>query len=268
MTFDVRQYMSQIPREAMPRHVAMIMDGNGRWAQQRNRPRIFGHKRGAVPVREVVRLSAELGLEALTLYAFSDENWGRPFREVDFLMKLLGSYLRREREDLLRQNIRLRVIGDLSRIPEAIRDELVKSLDLLKDNTGTILTLAISYGARAELTQAVRRLAEKAASGLLHADDITPQMISESLYTAGLPDPDLLIRTSGERRLSNFLLWQAAYAELYFTPVLWPDFNADEFGRALWDYASRKRRFGLTDEQIVVAPKAISAVNRTGQTLC
>ena len=268
MTFDVHQYMSQIPRAAIPRHVAIIMDGNGRWAQQRNRPRIFGHKRGATPVREVVRLSAELGLDALTLYAFSDENWGRPVREVNFLMKLLGSYLRREREDLLRQNIRLRIIGDLSRIPEAVSDELSKSLDLLQGNTGTVLTLAISYGARAELTMAMRRLAERSAAGLLRAEDITAQMISENLYTAGLPDPDLVIRTSGERRLSNFLLWQSAYAELYFTAVLWPDFNADEFGRALLDYASRKRRFGLTDEQISFPHTAISAVPMSGQTLC
>jgi undecaprenyl diphosphate synthase len=268
MTFDVHQFMSQIPRTAVPRHVAIIMDGNGRWALKRNKPRIFGHKRGAGPVREVVRLSAELGIEALTLYAFSDENWGRPVREVNFLMKLLGSYLRREREDLFRQNIRLRIIGDLSRVPEAVRDELHKSLDLLKCNTGTVLNLAISYGARAELTLAMRRLAERSAKGQLRAEDITAQMISENLYTAGLPDPDLVIRTSGERRLSNFLLWQAAYAELYFTPVLWPDFNADEFGRALLEYASRRRRFGLTDEQILDPHTAISPIHLAGQTLC
>jgi undecaprenyl diphosphate synthase len=260
MTFDVHQYVTQIPRDVMPRHVAIIMDGNGRWAQKRNKPRIFGHKRGATPVRDVVKLSAELGLEAITLYAFSEENWGRPTREVAFLMKLLGSYLRREREDLLRQNIQLRVIGDLSRIPGLVRDELMKSLDLLKANTGTILTLAVSYGARAELTNAVQSLVRKSAAGLLQAEDISAQMISDHLYTAGLPDPDLIIRTSGEQRLSNFLLWQAAYAELYFSPVLWPDFDADEFGKALFDYASRRRRFGLTGEQI--------ASPSVGQALC
>lgn len=268
MAFDVQQFLTQIPRAAMPRHVAIIMDGNGRWAQMRNKPRIFGHRRGATPVRDVVRLGAEIGLEALTLYAFSDENWGRPVREVGFLMKLLGVYLRKEREDLMRQNIRLRIIGDLSRIPEPIQEELMKTRDFLGGNTGMVLTLAISYGARAELAQAVRSFVDKAANGLLKPDEITVQMISESLYTSGLPDPDLVIRTSGERRLSNFLLWQVAYAELYFTPVLWPDFNEVEFGKALLDFVSRTRRFGLTNEQIAFAGEALSAVEMTGHSLC
>lgn len=239
-----------IPREAMPRHVAMIMDGNGRWAKQRGRPRVFGHKHGAERVREIVEQAGKWGIEVLTLYAFSDENWKRPAEEVGVIMHLLEHYLRKERDELNKQNVRFRVIGDMSQLSSSLRRLIEETRQLLDKNTGLILNVALSYGGRAEITRAVTRIADKVASGEISPSDINQSTISSHLDTSGLPDPDLVIRTSGELRISNFLLWQAAYAEFYFTPVMWPDFTPAEFSKALEAYESRERRFGLITSQL------------------
>ena len=239
-----------IALDRMPRHVGIIMDGNGRWAKQRMMPRVYGHKIGVESVRKVVKAAGEWGVEVLTLYAFSDENWGRPEDEVGVIMNLLDSYIRGERDELNRNNVRFRTVGDLSRLRPATRDLIVESTHLLANNTGLILNVALSYGGRMEIMRACRALAQSVAKGDMTADEITPEMISARLDTAGLPDPDLIIRTSGEQRVSNFLLWQAAYAELFFTPVMWPDFNRDELAKALVWFDERERRFGLTGSQI------------------
>jgi undecaprenyl diphosphate synthase len=227
----------------------MIMDGNGRWAKQKGRPRVFGHRYGAERVREIVEQAGQWGISVLTLYAFSDENWGRPIDEVGVIMNLIEHYLRKERDELHRQNVRFRVIGDFSRFSPALRKLIEETREFLADNTGLILNVALSYGGRAEITRATQAVAEKVARGEISPSDISQKMIAEHLDTAGLSDPDLVIRTSGESRISNFLLWQAAYAEFYFTPVLWPDFSRQEFAAALGDYYSRERRFGLTGAQ-------------------
>lgn len=235
---------------AVPRHVAVIMDGNGRWAVQRGLPRVAGHEEGAESVREIVRACGELGVEALTLYSFSTENWGRPEDEVEALMALLARYLEGESDELMRTSVRLRGIGELNRLPGAVRMLLDEVSALTAGNNGLQLTLALSYGSRAEMVDAVRRIASEVRDGRLDAEAIDERVIGERLYTAGIPDPDLLIRTSGEMRLSNFLLWQVAYAEIYVTDVPWPDFRRAELQKALAAYAARERRFGRTSHQL------------------
>jgi undecaprenyl diphosphate synthase len=228
----------------LPRHVAMIMDGNGRWASERGLERIEGHVRGAVTVRRVVEECCRLGIGQLTLYSFSSENWKRPQREVDFLMSLLKQYLVEERPEIMKQNIRFRVIGRRAELAPEVVAEIEETERLSAANTGTTLALAVNYGSRAEIVDAVRSIAGRVKGGALAPAEIDEATISDSLYTAGMPDPDLLIRTAGEMRVSNYLLWQISYAELWVTPVCWPDFTTELFHAALRDYAGRERRFG------------------------
>lgn len=234
----------------IPRHLAIIMDGNGRWAQRRHLPRILGHRKGVEVVRAVVRECLELGVPHLTLYAFSSENWGRPDDEVEALMKLLGTFLKGELPGMIENGIRLRAIGERDRLPANVRITLDEIIARTAGHANLTLTLALSYGGRNELVRAARALAGEAAAGRLAPEAIDEERLSAALDTAGLPDPDLLIRTSGETRLSNFLLWQAAYAEFIFLDVLWPDFTARHLRQALADFASRERRFGLTAAQL------------------
>ena len=241
---------SSIDQDRLPRHIAIIMDGNGRWAVKRNKPRLFGHKAGADSVREIVETSRELGIEALTLYAFSSENWSRPEQEVSGLMSILQSYLSAELSRMLKNNIRLRCIGDIDRLPEGTRRQLQDAIAATSGNSEFTLNLALSYGSRLEMTRAARILAELCVRGDLRPEDITPALFEQHLYTAGFPDPDLLIRTGGEARLSNFLLWQASYSEIYFTETMWPDFRRQEFIEAICDFQQRERRFGKTSAQL------------------
>ena len=236
--------------ERIPSHVAIIMDGNGRWAQKRRKPRIYGHKVGADSVREIVELSRELGIGHLTLYAFSSENWNRPKQEVSGLMNILQSYLVSELERMEKNQIRLHCLGDTSRLPDGVRRVLDDSIQKTAKNKAMTLNLALSYGGRDEICEAVKQIARQLAAGQLGVDDIDSGVISEHLYTAGQPDPDLLIRTGGEARLSNFLLWQASYAEIYFTDTMWPDFRRQAYMEALLDFQNRERRFGLTSNQV------------------
>lgn len=229
---------------SLPTHVAVIMDGNGRWARQRRLPRVEGHRRGVESVRAVVRAAGELGIKYLTLYAFSVENWDRPKDEVDTLMKYLARYLKNEIGELNRSNVQLEAIGQIYRLPEFVQAQLAKTQAALARNNGLTLTLALSYGGRTEIIEAVRRIAQEAASGKLEPARITEQLFSQHLYTGNYPDPDLLIRTSGELRISNFLLWQCSYAEFVVTPTLWPDFRKAQFFEALEEYTRRHRRFG------------------------
>jgi len=236
---------TQLDPKRLPAHLAIIMDGNGRWARQRNYPRIMGHKAGVDPVRTVVEACAQLGLEALTLYAFSVENWKRPRHEIEGLWRLLRVYLRRELPNLVRNDIQLSAIGRIESLPAPVQDELQRVMDQTAQNRGMRLNLAINYGGRTELVDAVNTIIENARhEGNLESLEITEEGISAHLYTAGLKDPDLLIRTSGEMRISNFLLWQIAYAELYVTETLWPDFSRRELLEAINDYQNRDRRFG------------------------
>lgn len=235
---------------AVPRHVAIIMDGNGRWAQARGLPRIAGHEAGAESVREVTRTCRALGVQALTLYSFSTENWQRPADEVSGLMGLLARYLVDERREILDNNIRLNAVGQVDRLPLAVRAALKEMMHASRENSAMTLTLALSYGGRAEIVDAARSLAKKAASGRLRPDAIDEAAFAAELGTAGLPDPDLLIRTSGELRLSNFLLWQLAYAEFYVTDIAWPDFRRPELEAAFSWFGSRERRFGKTGAQV------------------
>ena len=228
----------------LPAHVAIIMDGNGRWAKERSLPRVEGHRRGAESVRSVLRTAARLGVKYLTLYAFSVENWKRPQDEVDTLMKYLARYLKSEQREMNDNNVKLQAIGQTSRLPKFVRDQLEATRESLSQNTGTTLTLALSYGGRTELVDAVRGIAEKARDGEIDPAKISEQTISGHLYTSDMPDPDLLIRTSGEMRVSNFLLWQISYAELVVTDRLWPDFGEPEFCAAMEEFAGRTRRFG------------------------
>ena len=228
----------------LPAHVAIIMDGNGRWAKERSLPRVEGHRRGAESVRSVLRTAARLGVKYLTLYAFSVENWKRPQDEVDTLMKYLARYLKSEQREMNDNNVKLQAIGQTSRLPKFVRDQLEATRESLAQNTGTTLTLALSYGGRTELVDAVRGIAEKARDGEIDPAKISEQTISGHLYTSDMPDPDLLIRTSGEMRVSNFLLWQISYAELMVTDRLWPDFGEPEFCAAMEEFAGRNRRFG------------------------
>jgi undecaprenyl diphosphate synthase len=228
----------------LPRHVAVIMDGNGRWAKLRHKPRVEGHRAGIASVRDVVETSARLGLQVLTLYAFSVENWKRPQSEVTTLMGLLKRYLRSELETLLRNNIRFRVIGRMSELPDDVQEELRRGMERTADRTGLLFNIALNYGGRTEITDAVRRLAADVAAGRREPGTIDEETLSSYLYTAGLPDPDLLIRTSGEMRVSNFLLWQIAYAEIWVTDVLWPDFRRKHLLQAVADFQKRERRYG------------------------
>lgn len=233
-----------------PRHVAIIMDGNGRWAQSRGVPRAKGHEAGADSVRAVVRECRKRGVEALTLYSFSTENWKRPPDEVSALMSLLKTYVLQERLELMDQGIKVRVIGQMSRLPLFVRKPLGVLCKDSATNSGMVLNLALSYGSRAEIVSVVRQVARDAVDGKLDPDAITEQAVTDRLYTAGLPDPDLLIRTSGELRLSNFLLWQLAYTEIYVTDTYWPDFREPQLEEAFKDFAGRRRRFGRTDAQL------------------
>lgn len=238
-----------LDRQKLPRHIAIIMDGNGRWAEKRDLPRIEGHKAAIESIRDVVENCGKLEIEALTLYAFSTENWKRPVREVNALMLLLRQQLREQTEELNENNVRLRAIGQLNRIPKRVRQELERSINITKNNTGLILNLALNYGSRQEIVQATQRIAQAVKDGELKINDINENLFANYLYTANLPELDLLIRPSGEMRVSNFLLWQLAYAELYVTPTLWPDFRKKDLLLALIAYQQRKRRFGGLDDR-------------------
>jgi len=231
-------------QQAIPDHIAVIMDGNGRWAKARGLPRKAGHRAGAESVREAVEICQDLKVKYLTLYAFSSENWNRPEDEVKALMKLLERFLKTKAREITKKNVRLQAIGRLHLLPDHVRNELNKVIEDTKDNDGLTLVLALSYGSREELVDATRALAQQVADGSLAPEEITNESISESLYTADIPDPDLLIRTSGELRLSNFLLWQLSYAEIFISSKNWPDFNKGDFEEAVQEYARRNRRFG------------------------
>ena len=242
--------MTELDPEKIPAHVAIIMDGNGRWAKARRLPRIMGHREGMKSVRAVVETARKVGIRVLTLYAFSKENWQRPKEEVSFLMRLLAEYLQKEVDELHEKDIQIRAIGELELLPQEVQGLLREAMEKTRKNQGLILNLALSYGGRAEIVQAARALARACLAGRLKPEEIDEKLFSSYLYTHDLPDPDLLIRTSGELRLSNFLLYQCAYTELYFTPVLWPDFREKEFLEALKDYQRRERRFGKISEQL------------------
>lgn len=240
----------ELDPQRLPAHVAIVMDGNGRWARKRKKPRIYGHKIGADSVRDIVETCGEIGVSCLTLYAFSAENWKRPHQEVSGLMNILKSYLVSELDRMEKNQIRLRCLGEISRLPDSVREVLLTSIQRTAANTKLTLNLALSYGARDEICRAVRSIAGQCRAGTLDPDQIDHQVIADHLYTVGLPDPDLLIRTGGECRLSNFLLWQASYSEIYFTETMWPDFRRAAFIEAIRDYQQRERRFGRTTEQI------------------
>ncbi len=242
------------PAASVPRHVAVIMDGNGRWAKARGLPRVAGHRRGVETVRDVVAACGDQGIGYLTLFAFSSENWRRPETEVRLLMELFMLALDREVKKLHANNVRFQVIGDIAAFGEKIIERIRKSAALTRDNTKLTLTIAANYGGRWDISQACRALAQRAAAGELDPADITPASLEPFLSMAGVPEPDLFIRTGGEQRISNFLLWQLAYTELYFTPVLWPDFDRAQFDAALASYAGRQRRFGHTGEQVEATP--------------
>ncbi len=234
----------------IPRHVAIIMDGNGRWAKQQKKPRLYGHKIGVETVQTIVECASEWGVEVLTLYAFSTENWKRPAAEVGGLMGLLKNYLQKELSRMLKNRIRLTSIGDIQKLPRDVRDVLENTIRDTAENDKLTLNLALSYGGRFELIRAIRNIAAEVKSGDITTADIDEKLIDNHLYTAGLPEPDLLIRTGGEARLSNFLLWQASYAEIYFTDVMWPEFREQAFADAIAEYQGRERRFGRTSAQV------------------
>jgi undecaprenyl diphosphate synthase len=236
--------IEQIDRNSLPRHVAMIMDGNGRWAEKKGGERIFGHRNGVESVRRVVEAAGELGVEYLTLYAFSTENWNRPRSEIDGLMTLLTRSITNETKKLNENNVRLLVIGNVSDLPKSVHKQLMQSVKFLSENTGLTLVLALSYSGRWEITDAVKKMMVDAKSGKLDPEQVDSCVLESYLASSFMPDPELLIRTSGERRVSNFLLWQLAYTELYFTPVLWPDYRKEHFYEAIIDYQRRERRFG------------------------
>ncbi|MBP6234923.1 MAG: isoprenyl transferase [Saprospiraceae bacterium] len=243
--------IKDIDLNKLPAHIAIIMDGNGRWAKTHGKPRVFGHKNGVLAVREVTEAAAELGIKYLTLYAFSTENWSRPSFEVNALMALLVETVKRELSTLNKNNIRLQAIGDLSKLPDMTRKTLLEGIEQTKNNTRMTLILALNYSSRWEIVEAVKKIATQVNDGLLSVDNITSDVFSEYLTTKDIPDPELMIRTSGEHRISNYLLWQAAYAELYFTSVLWPDFRREHFYQALLDFQGRERRFGKISEQLI-----------------
>ena len=236
----------------MPRHVAIIMDGNGRWAKKQGLARMYGHKQGVETVHRITETAAEMGIQYLTLYTFSTENWNRPKEEVDALMTLLVDTIAKETPTLMKNNVRLLTIGDTERLPEGAKRKFEQCMEETSGNTGLRLVIALSYSARWEITNAMQEAVRKAQSGELKAEDVNEELVSSLMTTAGMPDPDLLIRTSGELRISNFLLWQLAYSELYFTDCLWPEFTEEEFCKAIVDYQHRERRFGKTSEQVKV----------------
>ena len=234
----------------IPKHTAIIMDGNGRWAEQKGMPRIFGHQNGVTAVRRIVEAASKFNIKYLTLFTFSIENWDRPRSEVDTLMGLLVQTLKDQFEDMFKNNIKLNAIGDLDTLPGEVREELYTIIESTKDNTGMTLTLALSYGGKQEIFKAVKEISEKVKNDIICLDNFDDSVINDHLYTSNLPDVDLLIRTSGEKRISNFLLWQIAYAELYFTDVYWPDFTEEDLEKAIVEYQNRERRFGKTSKQI------------------
>lgn len=243
-----------IIKEKLPRHIAVIMDGNGRWAVGRGNNRIFGHQNGVESVRQTVEAAGELGIEYLTLYAFSTENWNRPRSEVDALMGLMVTSIKNETENLHKNNVRLSAIGELNDLPESVRKQLLSAIDYTSENTGLNLVIALSYSGRWEITSAIKRIVNDVLRGKLNVESIDSCTIETYLNTSHIPDPELLIRTSGERRISNFLLWQLAYTELYFAPVLWPDFRKKDFYEAIIDYQRRDRRFGRVKAPVSAEP--------------
>ena len=252
----MRSRKDHIDLQKLPRHIAIIMDGNGRWAKEKGQDRLYGHFHGVESVRNIVEGCAELGVEYLTLYAFSTENWDRPQQEVTGLMELLVETIRKETETLNRNNIKLHVIGDMNMLPEYAKQALRESLEITSRNTGLNLIMALSYSSRWELVQAVKHIAEDVKAGVISPDSITQDTLSSYLSTGSFPDPELMIRTSGEYRISNFLLYQLAYAELYFTNVRWPDFRKENLYEAIIDFQKRERRFGKTGDQVQQEPVA------------
>ncbi|MFZ2282270.1 MAG: isoprenyl transferase [Lutibacter sp.] len=246
----MEDFKSQINADNLPNHIAIIMDGNGRWAEMKGKPRVFGHKNGVTSVKDVIEGCREIGVNYLTLYAFSTENWNRPKLEVRTLMALLVSSLRKELNTLVKNNIKLNTIGNIENLPEKAQVELAEVVEKTKNNTSLTLTLALSYGSREEIVNVIRNISKKVVNNQIAIEEINENIINNHLYTFSLPDVDLLIRTSGEKRISNFLLWQIAYAELYFTNTLWPDFRKENLFNAIVDYQQRERRFGKTSQQI------------------
>lgn len=240
----LQELPSDLDRNRLPKHVAVIMDGNGRWAKRRGLPRIMGHRKGVDALKQLLRCCDDWGVQALTAYAFSTENWGRPLEEVDFLMTLFERVLRRELQEMIKENVRIEFVGNLAALPPSLQAEIERSMSATVNNSGIQFTVATNYGGRQEILQACRAIATKVKQGQIQPEDIDETMFSRHLYTANVPDPDLLIRTSGEMRLSNFLLWQMAYGEMYITETLWPDFDREQFHKALFDYQQRDRRFG------------------------
>lgn len=240
----------EIDQTNLPKHVAIIMDGNGRWAKEKGKFRVFGHQNGVLAVRDSVEGAVELGIQYLTLYAFSTENWNRPKHEVNALMELLVSTITKETKTLMENGVKLNAIGNIDSLPKSCKQELQEAMLKTSQNTRCTLTLALSYSSRWEITEATKKIAQAVKNGSLNPEEINEQTFAQNLSTAGIPDPELMIRTSGELRISNFLLWQLAYAELYFTPKLWPDFRRTDLFEAVLDYQKRERRFGMTSEQI------------------
>ena len=246
----MQELKSKIAKNNVPNHIAIIMDGNGRWAKLKGKPRVFGHKNGVTSVRQVIEGCAEIGINYLTLYAFSTENWNRPKLEVKTLMALLVSSLKKELKTLQKNNIKLNTIGNLESLPEKAQKELAEVIEKTKNNSTLTLTLALSYGSREEIVNVIKNISKKVVNNELRVEEINEKIINNHLYTFSLPDVDFMIRTSGEKRISNFLLWQMAYAELYFTDTFWPDFRKENLFKAVLEYQNRERRFGKTSEQI------------------
>jgi len=242
--------MTKIEKGNIPKHIAIIMDGNGRWAKQHAIGRLRGHKRGAQAVRAAVRTCREIGIKYLTLFAFSIENWGRPTKEVEGLMSLLEEYLEKELKELHKKGIKLTTIGDIDQLKPSVKEKIISAKKITANNDQMVLNLALSYGSRDEIIGAVKKIVQDSQNGKINSGDINKEIFSKYLNTCEMPDPDLLIRTSGEYRISNFLLWQLAYTELYFTPVLWPDFKKEDIVKAIASYQKRERRFGLTSDQL------------------
>jgi len=243
-------FKDQIDFSRLPQHIAIIMDGNGRWAKGKGKLRVFGHRNGVISVRDVVEASAEIGVKYITLYTFSAENWNRPKFEVSAIMELMISTIHKEINNFMKNNIKLNAIGDLGMLPGKCHKELAGAIERTSGNTGLVLTLALSYSSRREIVQAAKNIAGKVQRGEMSVEDIDEETFENNLYTSGMPNPELLIRTSGEYRISNYLLWQIAYAELYFTPKLWPDFRREDLFEAIIDYQKRERRFGMISEQL------------------
>jgi undecaprenyl diphosphate synthase len=243
-------FKDRLDIKKVPQHVAIIMDGNGRWAKEKGQMRLFGHATGVESVREALTAASEINVKYLTLYAFSTENWNRPKEEVDGLMDLLVRTIASELETLHNNDVRLMTIGNTAELPERCREELLSAIDRTKNNKGTALVLALNYSAKTEIVAAVKAIAERYKNNEIKLEDINDALISQHLYTAGIPDPELMIRTSGEIRISNFLLWQLAYSELHFTPIFWPDFKKEDFYQAIYEYQTRERRFGMVSEQL------------------